>query len=191
MTWKRFHYWSFVRRIHRSPVDSLDKNGPVMPSFCVYFVFRLNKLFKKAIEVPVISDAMLLIWRHSKGIATPLTYAWIVVSGEFGLAYLFTGRAHYLEQRSILNYHENYLLISHPLMWSLMQLTLSTRATSWPNSSIDWPVRVTQSCLVTDICVVAFSSLFQELGPVLLHRHDAFAFTNLSAFKWKLGSRWL
>ena len=45
--WKRFlHYWPFVRRIHRSPVDSPHKE-PVMLSFYVYFVARLNKLFCK------------------------------------------------------------------------------------------------------------------------------------------------
>ena len=48
MTWKRFpHYWPFVGRIHRWPVDSPNK-GPVTRFFIVsLFVFRLNKLLYK------------------------------------------------------------------------------------------------------------------------------------------------
>ena len=47
MIWKHFvRYWSFVRRIHWSPVDFFDK-GPVMRSFDVSFVVEQYQLLKK------------------------------------------------------------------------------------------------------------------------------------------------
>ena len=47
ITWNRFpHYLSFMMGIHRSPVDSPHKR-PVMQSFDVFFVVRLNKLLNQ------------------------------------------------------------------------------------------------------------------------------------------------
>ena len=48
MTWKSFpHYWPFVRKIHRRPVDSPQK-GPVMQDFEVCFVVRRNNVFENS-----------------------------------------------------------------------------------------------------------------------------------------------
>ena len=40
------YYWPFVRRIHRSPVDS-PHNGPLMLSFDVFLAVGLQKLFDR------------------------------------------------------------------------------------------------------------------------------------------------
>ena len=48
--WKRFpRYWPFVRGIHRSPVNSLQKR-PVTRSFDVFFDLRLKKRLSKQCE---------------------------------------------------------------------------------------------------------------------------------------------
>ena len=59
--WKHFpRYWSFVRGIHRSPVNSLHKR-PVMRSFDVYFDLCPNTWLSTAMEKLVIWDAISLI----------------------------------------------------------------------------------------------------------------------------------
>ena len=35
-----------------------------MPNFDVFFVVSLNKLLEKAVQLPVIWDAFVLMWRH-------------------------------------------------------------------------------------------------------------------------------
>ena len=57
MKWKHFsHYWTFVRGIHRSPVDSLHKSQ----SFDVSLIWAWETT-EKAIDIPVIWDAIALI----------------------------------------------------------------------------------------------------------------------------------
>ena len=60
--WKGFlHYWPFARGIHRSPTDSPHK-GTVMWNFDVFVVVRLN-IVAQTVEMPVIRDALTLMWR--------------------------------------------------------------------------------------------------------------------------------
>ena len=50
MTLGRFlHYWPYVKGIHQSPVD-IPHKGPVIRSFDVCFVVRINKLLNKQLS---------------------------------------------------------------------------------------------------------------------------------------------
>ena len=68
--WKHFpHYWYVARGIHRSPVNSPHKGqwrGALITSF--FFDLRLKKRWSKAMERPVIWDAIAFIIISNKRI---------------------------------------------------------------------------------------------------------------------------
>ena len=65
--WKHFpRYWSFVRGIHRSPVNSPHKR-PVMRSFHVFFDLRLNKPLSKQSWGWWFETLSHPLWRHCIG----------------------------------------------------------------------------------------------------------------------------
>ena len=64
MKWKHFpRYWSFVRGIHRSPVNPPHK-GPVTRSFDVLFDLRLNKRLSKQSWGWWFETPSHPLWRH-------------------------------------------------------------------------------------------------------------------------------
>ena len=63
ITWKHFpRYWSFVRGIHRSPVNSPQKL--VMRSFDVFFDLRLNKRLSQQSWGWCFERLSRSLWRH-------------------------------------------------------------------------------------------------------------------------------
>ena len=57
------NYWPFVRGIHQWLLDSTNKR-PVMPGLLFYFFVSPNRLLKWRIELPMIWDAVTIMWRH-------------------------------------------------------------------------------------------------------------------------------
>ena len=56
-------YWSFVRGIHRSPLNSPDR-GPVTRSFDIFFDLRLNKWLSKPSRRWWFETPSRSVWRH-------------------------------------------------------------------------------------------------------------------------------
>ena len=66
MKWKHFpRYWPFVRGIHRSPVNSLQR--PVTRSFDVFIDLRLNKRWSKQSWGWPFETPLRPLWRHCNG----------------------------------------------------------------------------------------------------------------------------
>ena len=57
------HYWPFVREIHKLPMH-FPHTWLVMQSYDVFFIIRLNKLWNKNIELPMIWNALTLMWHN-------------------------------------------------------------------------------------------------------------------------------
>ena len=65
MTWKCFPlYWPFVRGIHWWPVDSPNKEQVAWALMFSLMLSWTNCIVKQIIELPVIRDAIILMWCH-------------------------------------------------------------------------------------------------------------------------------
>ena len=73
--WKHFpRYWTFVRGIHRSPVNS-PAQRPVTRSFDIFFDLRLIKWLSKQSWGSWFDTPSRLLWRHRNDIMTWRTSA--------------------------------------------------------------------------------------------------------------------
>ena len=116
----RSWYWSFVRGIHRSPVDYPHK-GPVTYSFDIFF----DVSCWKTVELLVIWDATKLMWRHcyERSDYIPATCIFIyAIAGVTVFDSCLFGvmiRRYWLETRSItarILFRENQILISQSVL---------------------------------------------------------------------------